>query len=179
MQPQKKTWLAINVVGGAAVLGSYVHGLATHPDTRDQLWGSIPPELQAVYGVTMWLAAAGYFFFSYYFLARTEVDEVRFGRFGFGLINALYALVMVPSALWMPLTFAYLEDPSPGLWLIVRADLLLVAVGSIGAKGVGVESAWMTAVAVGCDCGAGVLTGWAAHPARNVMIKSDRVAETL
>lgn len=132
MHPQKKAWLAINVVGGAAVLGSYVHGIAAHPETRNALWGTIPEELKAVYGVTMWLAAGGYFFFSYYFLVRTDADEVRFGRFGFGLINALYALIMVTSALWMPLTFAYLENPSSGLWLAVRADLLGVAVGSIG-----------------------------------------------
>ena len=32
----------------------------------------------------------------------------------------------------MPLTFAYLENPSPALWLAVRVDLLGVAVGSIG-----------------------------------------------
>ncbi|MBW2508727.1 MAG: hypothetical protein JRE81_08865, partial [Deltaproteobacteria bacterium] len=107
-------------MGGAAVLGSYVHGLLTHPETRNDLWGSIPLELQAVYGVTMWLAAAGYFFFSYYFLVRTDADEARFGRFGFGLINALYALIMVASALWMPLTFAYFENPSPAMWLLVR-----------------------------------------------------------
>jgi hypothetical protein len=129
---QKKAWLAINAVGGAAVLGSYVHGLLTHPETRNDLWGSIPLELQAVYGVTMWLAAGGYFFFSYYFLVRTDADEVRFGRFGFGLINALYALIMIASAAWMPLTFAYLENPSSALWLAVRVDLLGVAVGSIG-----------------------------------------------
>ena len=132
MHPQKKTWLAVNAVGGVAVLGSYVHGLLTHPDTRNELWGSIPPELQAVYGVTMWLAAGGYFFFSYYFLVRTEADEVRFGRFGFGLINALYALIMIASAAWMPLTFAYLDQPSSALWLAVRIDLLGVGIGSIG-----------------------------------------------
>jgi len=132
MHPRKKTWLAINAVGGAAVLGSYVHGIMTHPETRNALWGTIPAELQAVYGVTMWLAAGGYFFFSYYFVVRTDAEQVRFGRFGFGLVNALYALIMVTSALWMPLTFAYLENPSPGAWLLVRADLLLVAVGTIG-----------------------------------------------
>jgi len=132
VHPQKKTWLAVNAVGGVAVLGSYVHGLLTHPDTRNELWGSMPPELQAVYGVTMWLAAGGYFFFSYYFLVRTEADEVRFGRFGFGLINALYALIMIASAAWMPLTFAYLDQPSSTLWLAVRIDLLAVGIGSIG-----------------------------------------------
>jgi hypothetical protein len=132
VHPKKKAWLAINVVGGIAVLGSYVHGLTTHPETRGQLWGSMPPELQAVYSVTMWLAAVGYFFFSYYFLVRTDAEEVRFGTFGFGLINALYALIMVTSALWLPLTFAYLEAPSDALWLAVRVDLFGVAVGSVG-----------------------------------------------
>ena len=133
MHAQKKAWLAINVVGGAAVLGSYVHGLSTHPDTRDALWGTIPEELKAVYGVTMWLAAGGYFLFSHVFLFRTDADTVRFGRrLGFGLVNALYALIMVTSALWMPLTFAYLQSPTRGLWLAVRADLAGVAVGSIG-----------------------------------------------
>jgi hypothetical protein len=129
---QKKAWLAINLVGGVAVLGSYVHGLATHPETRNALWGTIPEELKAVYGVTMWLAAGGYFFFSYYFLVRTDAASVRFGHLGFGLVNGLYALVMLASALWMPLTFAYLENPSSGAWWLVRADLLAVGVGSIG-----------------------------------------------
>ncbi len=39
---------------------------------------------------------------------------------------------MLASALWMPLTFAYLENPSPAAWFLVRADLLAVGVGSIG-----------------------------------------------
>jgi hypothetical protein len=39
---------------------------------------------------------------------------------------------MVTSALWLPLTFAYLDSPSNALWLAVRVDLFGVAVGSIG-----------------------------------------------
>ena len=132
MHAKKRVWLAINAVGGVGVLGSYVHGLVTHPETRGQLWGSMPLELQAVYNVTMWLAALGYFFFSYYFLVRTDADEVRFGGFGYGLLNGLYALIMVTSALWLPLTFAYLENRSDALWLAVRIDLFGVALGSIG-----------------------------------------------
>jgi len=133
MHPKKGAWLAINLVGGAAVVGSYIHGLSSHPDMREALWGTIPDELKTVYTVNMVLAAAGYFFFSYYYVVRTDADHVRFGEhFGFDLINALYALILVASALWMPLTFAYLESPSPFLWVVVRADLFGVAVGSIG-----------------------------------------------
>ena len=132
MHPKKKAWLVINAVGGAAVLGSYAHGLATHPDTSGELWGTMPLELQAVYGVTMLLAAGGYFFFSYFFVVRTDADQARFGRYGFGLINALYAIVLVASALWLPLTFAYLETPSPALWMTIRVDLLAVGLASFG-----------------------------------------------
>jgi hypothetical protein len=120
------------VIGGGAVLGSYVHGLLTHPDTRNQLWGSIPQELQAVYGVTMWLAAAGYFFFSYALVVRADAEEVRFGPFGFGLITALYAVIMAAAASWMPLTFAYFDDPSDALWLTIRVGLFAVGAGSVG-----------------------------------------------
>jgi len=132
MHPKKKAWLAINAIGGTAVLGSYAHGLLTHPETRGELWGSIPPELQSVYGVTMWLAAAGYFFFSYELAVRADAKAVRFGPFGFGLINALYALIMVAAATWMPLTFAYFEHPSDALWLAIRMGLFAVGSGSIG-----------------------------------------------
>ena len=132
MHPQKKLWLVINVVGGVAVLGSYMQGLATHPDTRQMLWGSVPEELQGVYNVTMLLAAGGYFLFSYHFFFRTDPDQTRIGPFGFGLINACYALVLFASTLWMPLTFAYFDNPSNALWLTIRVDLFAVGAGSTG-----------------------------------------------
>jgi hypothetical protein len=47
-------------------------------------------------------------------------------------VNALYTLVMVTSALWMPMTFAYLEEPSSVLWVAVRLDLFAAGAGSIG-----------------------------------------------
>ena len=133
MHPQKKRWLAINVLGGVAVLGSYAHGLITHPETRNLLWGDMPELLQEVYGVTMWLATAGYLMFMYYVLFRIDAAEVRVGkRFGFGVINACCAAVVVASALWMPLTFAYLGDPSSALWFVIRADLIMVGLGAVG-----------------------------------------------
>jgi hypothetical protein len=133
MHPQKKQWLAINVLGGGAVLGSYAHGLITHPETRNLLWGDMPEPLQEVYGVTMWLATAGYLMFMYYVLFRVDAAEVRVGkRVGFGVINACCAAVVVASALWMPLTFVYLGDPSSALWFVIRADLIMVGLGAVG-----------------------------------------------
>jgi len=133
MHPQKKQWLAINVVGGVAVLGSYVHGLTTHPETRDLLWGDMPEPLKHVYGVTMWLATAGYLMFMYYVLFRVDAAKVRVGKpFGFGVINACCTAVVVASALWMPLTFVYLGDPSSTLWFLIRVDLIVVGIGAVG-----------------------------------------------
>jgi len=133
MHPQKKQWLAINVLGGVAVLGSYAHGLITHPQTRDLLWGDIPGPLQEVYGVTMWLATAGYLVFMHFVLFRVDPAEARVGRqFGFGVINACCAAVVVASALWMPLTFVYLTTPSTALWVLIRADLIAVGIGAVG-----------------------------------------------
>ena len=133
MHPKKKQWLAINVLGGVAVLGSYAHGLITHPETRNLLWGDMPEPLKDVYGVTMWLATAGYLMFMYYVLFRVDAAEVRVGkRGGFGVINACCAAVVIASALWMPLTFAYLDDPSSALWFLIRADLIVVGIGAVG-----------------------------------------------
>ncbi|MGB8222737.1 MAG: hypothetical protein WCF10_09115 [Polyangiales bacterium] len=133
MHPQKKRWLAINVLGGIAVLGSYAHGLITHPETRNLLWGDMPEPLKNVYGMTMWLAAGGYLAFVHYVLFRVDAAEVRVGQqFGFGVVNVCCAAVVVAAALWMPLTFVYLASPSTGLWALVRADLIVVAIGAVG-----------------------------------------------
>lgn len=125
--------MAINVLGGIAVLGSYAHGLITHPETRNLLWGDMPAQLKNVYGVTMWLATVGYLVFMLYVWFRVDVASARVGkRFGFGVINACCAAVVVASALWMPLTFAYFDDPSRALWFLIRADLIVVSLGAVG-----------------------------------------------
>ena len=100
MHKAKKQWLAINVLGGVAVLGSYAQGLLTHPDTRNVLWGDVPELLREVYSVTMWLATAGYLVFMGYVLLRVDFADVRVGRRGFGVINACCAAIVVASALW-------------------------------------------------------------------------------
>ena len=38
---------------------------------------------------------------------------------------------MIPSALWMPLTFAYIENPTPGLWMAVRGGLAITGLCSL------------------------------------------------
>lgn len=108
---------------------SYVHGLVTHPGAREGLWGGIPEALKPLYSVSMILAAAGFFLFTGFILFRVDPEE-RNARFT--VFPLLYALILIPSALWLPLTFAVMEHPSTLLWCAVRVDLLFVGLGSIG-----------------------------------------------
>jgi hypothetical protein len=81
----------------------------------------------------MFLAAAGYFLFTPYILFRLDVETTQvFGRFGYGIFHVVYALVLFPSALWLPLTALMGVEPSPALWTAVRIDLGLVALGALG-----------------------------------------------
>lgn len=148
---------ALNVVGGLAVLGSYAWGLA-QPEVAGGLWGGVPGSLRGLYTVNMLLAAAGYFPFTTLLLfgtspARFEEDT------GFAYAPATlgaYALVLVPSALWLPLTAAMLDAPSTLLWLAIRLDLALVGLGALTLLFFLVRiarqrgGAWSWAAVVGC-----------------------------
>jgi hypothetical protein len=89
--------------------------------------------VRPVYTVSMLLAAVGYFAFTSFFLLRVDPETVRISRrFGFGLVSSLYAMVLIGSALWMPLTFAMLGEPGMTLWWGIRLVLAAAGLGSIG-----------------------------------------------
>jgi hypothetical protein len=129
---QKMILLTINLIGGAAVLGSYVIGIMTHPETRDALWGDVPRALMPYYTISMFSAAAGYLAFTYFIMFRLDPGEATVaGRFSFDLFPWLYALILVPSALWMPLTFLMIGSPSLPAWIGIRLVLGITGVASL------------------------------------------------
>ena len=133
MHPKKYLLLIINLFGGAAVLGSYADGIRTHPNATDVLWGGVPASIQPFYTAGMFLAAAGYFAFIFFILFRLNPAVTRLGdRFGFGTFNVLFAAILIPSALWMPLTFTAAEDSSVVLLWVVRLVLAVVGLASLG-----------------------------------------------
>jgi hypothetical protein len=133
MHPKRRAMLWINLLGGVAVLASYVWGFTSKPDAMSALWGGIPEWARALYTLNMLLAAAGYFLFTPYIFLRLCPDSTRVaGRFGFGLFNICYVVILVPSALWLPLTAQMVVQPSIALWWLIRLDLALVALGSLG-----------------------------------------------
>jgi hypothetical protein len=146
-------FLALNALGGLAVLGSYAHGLLAQDDPG-RVWGGVPASLKPLYTASMLAAAVGYFPMTLYVLFGLDPERTRIGGRGWSLFTALYALVLIPSALWMPLTFAMLEAPSAGLWLAVRGVLALVGLGALGvlagiavARPRGPRLAWAAALA--------------------------------
>jgi hypothetical protein len=128
-----RAFVSMVVVGGAAVLGSYAWGVSA-PGVGAALWGGVPDGLRPLYTVNMLLAASGFFPFSVYVL-RLLGDPGRAAEPSNGLRRRLhlwYALILFPSALWLPLTAWMLSAPSPLVWALVRVDLALVALGALG-----------------------------------------------
>jgi len=131
MNAQQWTLIAINVVGGILVLGSYVQGLMAHPDNRNALWGSVPGSVQPLYTVGMISAALGYFAFTYFIMFRIDAEVRVADRFGFWIFYLIYILILLPSALWMPLTYAAIGNHSTGLYWAIRIVLAVVGLGSL------------------------------------------------
>jgi hypothetical protein len=133
MHPQKRTLVWIVLLGGAAVLASYAYILGFDPATQGALWGGVPPTLLPAYVTSMAMAMAGYFVFTYFLLFAVDPERVRIaGRFSYRVFEGLYLMILVPSALWMSLTSAMVQQPSSLLWLGIRLVLALVGLGSVG-----------------------------------------------
>jgi len=127
MEAQSIILLVINVVGGIAVIGSYIHGFITQPDKRGALWGGIPQSICTVYGVSIILAALGYFASIYYILFRIIPGDVHItGGFGYSIFYIIFLGMLLPSSLWMPLTYSVVNKPNISKWIVVRIVLVIV-----------------------------------------------------
>ncbi len=123
--------LIVAVVGGLAVLASYVWGFAAHGDQMSAMWGGVPGWLRPVYTAWMFVAAAGWLAMLYH-LFSLDPEMVRVeSDVAFRVCTGLFVFVLVPSALWLPLTKAMLDAPSEGLWLAIRLCLWTVALASL------------------------------------------------
>jgi hypothetical protein len=125
--------LAVNLLGGSAVIGSYIWGLTGRPGAADILWGGVPDPVRPYYTAGMLLAAAGYFAFTYFLLFRMNPNGTKiFGCCDARLFQYLYLGILIPSALWMPATFWAVGNPSVFAVWFVRGVLILAALFSLG-----------------------------------------------
>lgn len=131
MVKEKRTLLFVNCIGGTAVLASYAWGFISHPGKGGALWGNVPQSLIPLYTISMLAAAAGYIVVIYFILSLADQARVRIaGRFSYRFITGSMLLILVPSALWMPLSFSMLNQPTIVIWLSIRLVLFLVGIGS-------------------------------------------------
>ncbi len=132
MATQHIILLVINVIGGAAVIGSYIFGLGGSSGGANVLWGGVPANIRPVYFVSMIICAVAYFAILYYLFFRLTPGEVVIaGRFNYSLFYIIFILMLIPSALWMPLTNLYVANPGTGLWIGIRTVLFIVGLASI------------------------------------------------
>jgi hypothetical protein len=115
------------------VLASYAYYWLLEPARLAGFWGGVPQVVRPAYSISMLLATTGFFAYTYFLLFCVDPEEAQVaGRFGYSLFLVLYLLILIPSALWMPLTSALLDQGSNTVWAAIRLVLFAVAVGSVG-----------------------------------------------
>ncbi len=117
----------LNVVGGSAVLGSYVWGFVRHRTEMPAMWGGVPNSWRPIYVVSMFAAAFGYLAM----VAYVHRAGSSFAPSTWRSINLALLLVLVASTLWLPLTLRYVNVPTSWSWMAIRLVLWTVALGSL------------------------------------------------
>ena len=132
MRTEQIILLIINILGGAAVIGSYILGLKGQTGGANVLWGNVPINIRPIYTVSMILSALGYFAFLYYIFFRLNPAQISIaGVSGFTMFYVIFLGILIASAFWMPLTNMYVSNPGTGIWIGVRIVLAVVGLASI------------------------------------------------
>lgn len=126
MSAAKIAILVINLLGGAAVIGSYILSLAGNNKGANAFWGATPANIKPIYTVSMLLSAASYFAFMYFILFR-----LNFSSISLPLLITAFLGILVASAFWMPFTNMYLSNGIVWLWLAVRLSLVIVGLAAV------------------------------------------------
>jgi hypothetical protein len=128
----EKCWLVLIIIsGGLLVLGSYIYGVVSQPGAADILWGGVPQGIRPIYTANMLLAAASFFVYTYFILYQiNSKEQVMSNPFGYWIFHLLYAAILYPSAMWLPLTFKALAHTSIFLLWLVRIVLVVVGLAS-------------------------------------------------
>jgi hypothetical protein len=120
--------LIINILGGAAVILSYIY-IIKQAGGANIFWGNVPEGIRPVYFVSMILSALGFFAFIYYILFRIDPAATNVSYYWF---YAIFLVMLAASAFWMPLTNIFMNNGGQGVWIAVRGVLALVGLASIG-----------------------------------------------
>ena len=119
----------VNLVGGFAVLGSYVVGLYLYPDFRNALWGGVTGSWKTIFTVSMFFAAAGYLVFCYSMTISDAANKSSFlGGHTFPILAAFF---LISASVWMPATLKYLASDDILWWILSVISLWITAASLI------------------------------------------------
>ncbi len=124
MPTEKIILLLINILGGIAVIGSYVFTLSARGGNLNVFWGGTPDSIKPIYTISMIIAALGYFAFIYYILFKLDNLSI------FNSLHFIFMGILLFSVFWMPLTSLFITSPSPLIWFLVRLVLAIVGLSS-------------------------------------------------
>jgi len=129
---QKIALIFINIIFGSLVLLSYYKGVNREPELSLKLWGGVPKVLQPYIVASMFISALGYFFFTANFLLNVNSEEVKFlGKFNYWSLCVVYLFILIPSALWIELSFSYMKSGDVNTWYYAIFTLYCVAIFSV------------------------------------------------
>jgi len=133
MSKSKNIFVGINLVGGLTVLSSYLFCFILYPTYSRSLWGSASDQVIMFFVISMFLAASGYVWFTFYLLKGAKLEDSGFVTiFGTKTINLLYLVVLVCSAIWMPASISFSMGENILAELIIRLVLWMVGLASVG-----------------------------------------------
>lgn len=122
-------FIAVNLIGGVLVLGSYAIGLGFFPEHRNDLWGGVQGTWRMTFLISMFLATAGYLIFCYFVVFKDGaqlwgVDSIL-GPHSISLITVVF---LVSASIWMPTTISYLHTGNAAWWFLTVGALWTTAI---------------------------------------------------
>ena len=130
-------FLIVNLVGGSAVLGSYIIGLANFPEYRNDLWGGIHGIWRNVSVASMLLAGAAYLTFCYFIVFREDAQiygaQLILGAHTASLLTGLFLL---SATLWMPSAILYIHTGNTAWWILTVGALWVTAMALLSLTGI-------------------------------------------
>ena len=129
---QKIFLIFINIIFGSIVLLSYYKGVNREPELSLKLWGGVPKVLQPYIVASMFISVLGYFFFTANFLLNINPEEAKFlGKFNYWSLCIVYLFILIPSALWIELSFSYIKNGDINTWYYIVSVLYCVGIFSV------------------------------------------------
>ena len=138
MEITRQSVLIFTFVFGPLVLVSYVYGVS-HAEKPQDLWGGIPLSWQTYIVPFMFIAAAG--FLIYWWIIFYQFNQETFSslRWPWGYADGkganrlllAYALILIPSALWLESTLFHLSNNYSWTPVLVVGILIMVAIGNL------------------------------------------------